>query len=569
MLALPPGGPWLQPRPSCLKRGHDHVGQRGDRARLEEGAQRLLPGPCPPDARSPSPPKCVFWLRAKPGAACPAQVSVSVAVHHHTWPPVRPATSHVPARNPVPPGALGACPGQSRETDRGSGWGTEAMGDPQSNLGTSPGPRTRPAHKRNHPEVQLSIPHQISKSSSLTLAPVVPLFLPRGPQQTHVPTWRPGPVALGPSSSTQAPALPTHTLCDLRRVTTGAHLGPPRAHQASSFRKTLGFASGLLSETPPSSLRPRTALQPLSSGSRRRLVSPEVKPPPSGGAPWELGTGDRQTGRGYIVGSPAWSGQASPSPGTEPADLVAPVPWKREMGQQCPRLGNHLLPAPSEPGLWAQRVSTFCKPHTQQTEPDQAREAGEAPEEGIPDPPGAWRATVAPGSWIRTTGQRVSWDGKPHSRSETGAILCGHACPWTPSSTPWAAGVPSSGKHKLEEMCLTSEAVSGEGEKGALSVRESRGKQLFPSVSLPPPSSISSKTFDPRLVGHGIAALACTHSRHRGLSQTMGVQGGPESLQFGPSVGCPSGKGGRGRCLVGLAPGNPPEQQLSLLLGAG
>ena len=44
-----------------------------------------------------------------------------------------------------------------------------------------------------------------------------------------------------------------------------------------------------------------------------------------------------------------------------------------------------------------------------------------------------------------------------------GAILCGHACPWTPSSTPWAAGVPSSGKHKLEETCLTSEAVSGEG----------------------------------------------------------------------------------------------------------
>ncbi|KAJ8795592.1 hypothetical protein J1605_002354 [Eschrichtius robustus] len=212
LLALPPGGPRLQPRPSCLKRGHDHVGQRGDRARLEEGAQRLLPGPCPPDARSPSPPKCVFWLRAKPGAPCPAQVSVSVAVHHHTWPPVRPATSRVPARcggpvggelphkatvwqgrhgrsprqaagqgtarapreaprrgterghtghsttlavalawvpnvglappglsspprNPVPPGVLGACPGQSRETDRGSGWGTEAMGDPQSNLG--------------------------------------------------------------------------------------------------------------------------------------------------------------------------------------------------------------------------------------------------------------------------------------------------------------------------------------------------------------------------------------------------------------------------------------------------
>ena len=72
-------------------------------------------------------------------------------------------------------------------------------------------------------------------------------------------------------------------------------------------------------------------------------------------------------------------------------------------------------------------------------------------------------------------------------------------------------------------------------EKGALSVRESRGKQLFPSVSLPPPSSISSKTFDPRLVGHGIAALACTHSRHRGPSQTMGVQGlGASEARAGP-----------------------------------
>ena len=72
-------------------------------------------------------------------------------------------------------------------------------------------------------------------------------------------------------------------------------------------------------------------------------------------------------------------------------------------------------------------------------------------------------------------------------------------------------------------------------EKGALSVRESRGKQLFPSVSLPPPSSISSKTFDPRLVGHGIAALACTHSWHRGPSQTMGVQGlGASEARAGP-----------------------------------
>lgn len=75
----------------------------------------------------------------------------------------------------------------------------------------------------------------------------------------------------------------------------------------------------------------------------------------------------------------------SPSLGTEPAELVAPVPWKREMGQQCPRLGSHLLPVPSEPGLWAQQISTFCKPHTQQTEPGQA--VSGTPLEGRPARP--------------------------------------------------------------------------------------------------------------------------------------------------------------------------------------
>lgn len=91
----------------------------------------------------------------------------------------------------------------------------------------------------------------------------VPLFLPRGPQQTPVPTWRPGPVALSPSSSAQAPALPTHALCGLRRATTGAHPGPPRAHQAPSFRKILGVCLRAALRDPPCSLGPRTALQPL------------------------------------------------------------------------------------------------------------------------------------------------------------------------------------------------------------------------------------------------------------------------------------------------------------------
>nr|XP_031303832.1 uncharacterized protein LOC116152048 [Camelus dromedarius] len=50
----------------------------------------------------------------------------------------------------------------------------------------------------------------------------------------------------------------------------------------------------------------------------------------------------------------------------------APVPWKRELGRQCPRPGSKLPPVPSEPGLWAQPVSTFCKPCTQQAEPGQA-----------------------------------------------------------------------------------------------------------------------------------------------------------------------------------------------------
>lgn len=126
-------------------------------------------------------------------------------------------------------------------------------------------------------------------------------------------------------------------------------------------------------------------------------------------------------------------------------------------------------------------------------------------------------------------------------------------------------------------------------EKGALPVRESRGQQLFPSVSLPPPSSISSKTCEPTLVGHGIAALACTHSLHRlARARRWGFRAwGPQKPGLGPAgrlcrrlpppscppvwalSGRPSGKGGRGRCLVGLAPGNPPEQQLSLLPGAG
>ncbi|XP_007466068.1 PREDICTED: proline-rich protein 24-like [Lipotes vexillifer] len=55
------------------------------------------------------------------------------------------------------------------------------------------------------------------------------------------------------------------------------------------------------------------------------------------------------------------------------------------MGQQCPRLGSHLLPVPSEPGLWAQQISTFCKPHTQQTEPGQA--VSGTPLEGRPARP--------------------------------------------------------------------------------------------------------------------------------------------------------------------------------------
>nr|XP_015100340.1 uncharacterized protein LOC107034206 [Vicugna pacos] len=73
-----------------------------------------------------------------------------------------------------------------------------------------------------------------------------------------------------------------------------------------------------------------------------------------------------------MANSPALSGQTSPSMGTEPTDLVAPVPWKRELGRQCPRPGSKLPPVPSEPGLWAQPVSTFCKPCTQQAEPSQA-----------------------------------------------------------------------------------------------------------------------------------------------------------------------------------------------------
>lgn len=211
--------------------------------------------------------------------------------------------------------------------------------------------------------------------------------------------------------------------------------------------RPLGFASGLLSETPPCSLGPRTALQPLSSGSRRKLVSPEVsllhQEGPrgnwgqetgrrGGGTSWEGALGGRQgrssirflpplcsQGKGARPGSrrrhgggggrsegPAWGHRTqggcltlslvtliarpgvtrqSPSPGTEPADLVAPVPWKREMGRQCPRLGSHLLPVPSEPGLWAQQISTFCKPHTEQTEPGQA--VSGTPLEGRPARP--------------------------------------------------------------------------------------------------------------------------------------------------------------------------------------
>lgn len=100
-------------------------------------------------------------------------------------------------------------------------------------------------------------------------------------------------------------------------------------------------------------------------------------------------------------------------------------------------------------------------------------------------------------------------------------------------------------------------------EKGTLPVRESRGQQLFPSVSLPPPSSISSKTCDPTLVGHRIAALAvptaCTvwpepddggsgrgGLRSQGWAPLAASATGfllPLALQFGPSVGAPRGRG--------------------------
>lgn len=185
-----------------------------------------------------------------------------------------------------------------------------------------------------------------------------------------------------------------------------------------------------------------------------------------------------------------------PALGTEPAGLVAPVPWKWETGQQCPGPGSRLLPVPSGPGLWAQSsvlaanparskrpshlsrepsrhasLGPFVSPCPSWPPQDPPQLLGGAKCPGHPLPhrthpptrwPGCRERQASPGrrapgpAWSPAggrgpgeqdpdEGQHISWDGKP-CLSKALAVLAGGLCyfwipcaltfPGTPSPVP-------------------------------------------------------------------------------------------------------------------------------------
>ena len=199
-----------------------------------------------------------------------------------------------------------------------------------------------------------------------------------------------------------------------------------------------------------------------------------------------------------------------PAPGTEPAGLVAPEPWKGETGPQCPGRA-----AASSCPLWAWLVGSelraCCKPRTQRTArppspgtllprscgasrlsspflptprpfptpkgskvarvpsspplplhlPAQLqRQAGEPREEGTLDLPGTPQAAVAPGNGIQTTGQHVSWDGKPCSSKALALLAGGPGCFWIPCALTLPRD-PKSSPTEVQGLMSTSAGPQG------------------------------------------------------------------------------------------------------------
>lgn len=96
--------------------------QGGDRARLAEGTPRLSPGPCPLDARPPSPPRCVPWRRARPGEPLPGSGLCPHSCPCRAWSLVGSAPLHshgVAGRARQSSGR----PRYGASTLRGGGWG--------------------------------------------------------------------------------------------------------------------------------------------------------------------------------------------------------------------------------------------------------------------------------------------------------------------------------------------------------------------------------------------------------------------------------------------------------------
>ena len=205
-----------------------------------------------------------------------------------------------------------------------------------------------------------------------------------------------------------------------------------------------------------------------------------------------------------------------PAPGTELAGLMAPEPWRGETGSQCPGRA-----AASSCPLWAWLVGlelrARCKPCTQRTawppspgtllprscgasrlsspflstprpfptpkgskmarvpsspplplhlSAQLQRQAGEPQEEGTLDLPGTPEAAVAPGNGIQTTGQHVSWDGKPCSSKALALLAGGPGCFWIPCALTLPRS-PKSSPTEVQRLMSTSAGPRGRAARTA------------------------------------------------------------------------------------------------------